>query len=134
MAYDGPGRLKTGHTVQKANLPRLCSYISYSCYDCRDEDSFRKTISLIRKITSTPLIIGEFGIPINKYNSQDSEKYLLGLLKVIKEMHIELFCYWQIFENEFSDDGTIPAGFGVIGPNGMLSGIYFFLRFFIDRL
>lgn len=105
-------------------LPRIeTDYTSYSCYDCSNSVDFEKNIKFIMKRTASPLIIGEFGAPINKMTLPQVNNYVFGILEIVKKYSIELAIYWHIFDKE----KTNQRGFGLITPEGNYTSIYLYL-------
>lgn len=98
-------------------------YISYSCYDCLDKKQFEECAILINKITQRPLIIGEFGSPVNKTDQNATLDYISGISDIVEKYGIEICCYWQIYDNEFDEDGS-SKGFGLIDSKGYVTGIW----------
>lgn len=108
-------------------------YISYSCYDCCDEVDFESCVRMIYTIGRRPIIVGEFGTPVNFRSSIQSLAYIQGIISVAEKYHIRACFYWQIYENEFKPDNTgmlSPMGFGLIGPDSRVNGIWAILQFF----
>ena len=101
-------------------------YISYSCYEIDNFDQLRANLDLIQSYSygRSRIIIGEFGAPINNKEPQQVEEYISAFLKIIDNSEVELCCYWQIFENEFDENGN-PRGFGLINPEKRVTGLWF---------
>lgn len=105
-------------------------YVSYSCYDCKNYQEVNSSIELIKSKTEIPIIIGEFGTPVNNRSSEDSSCYINSIIQVVEKHDIELCCYWQIYDNEFDKNG-VPKGFGLINPEGKVTGIWALFNFFL---
>lgn len=103
-------------------------YISYSCYDCSNFGEFRQAINYIDHIADRPIIIGEFGTPVNERSHQESMDYVNGIFQIMQEYQIELGCYWQIYENEYDEEGN-PRGFGLIDPKGKCNGLWAMFKY-----
>lgn len=108
-------------------------FISYSCYDCDNSVQFNEAVELILKISNRPLIIGEFGSPVNKTSSENSLRYISAILNISEQKNIKACFYWQLYENEFVENAIgedQPLGFGIIGPDARVNGIWALLSFF----
>lgn len=108
-------------------------YVSYSCYDCKNESEFEDSVKMISKLSNRPMIIGEFGTPVNIRSSSESLEYIRGIFNVCEKYHIKACFYWQIYENEFKRDGLgnlEPMGFGIIGHDSKVNGIWALLQYF----
>lgn len=108
-------------------------YVSYSCYDCKNESEFGECLKLVYKLSNRPVIVGEFGTPVNVRSSEESLEYLKAIVNITERYHTKACFYWQIYENEFKikENGDVqPMGFGVIGHDSKVNGIWALLQFF----
>jgi hypothetical protein len=94
-------------------------YLSYSCYDCRNNIEFEENLNLIKKLCNRPIIIGEFGSGVQISTIEETQSYFFGMLEVIEKYEIELAMYWRVLDKNYD-----KRGFGLVNHENEISSIF----------